>query len=50
MIIDKATIVDPENNPKAEEYAEKLAELRKKKGMTVELLHEWRKDPANWKK
>ena len=26
--IDKATIVDPQNNPKAEEYAEKLAELR----------------------
>ena len=34
--IDKATIVDPLNNPKAEEYAEKLAELRKKKGMTIE--------------
>ena len=38
--IDKATIVDPENNPKAEEYAEKLAELRKKKGMTVEQARE----------
>lgn len=34
--IDKATIVDPQNNPKTEEYAEKLAELRKKKGMTIE--------------
>ena len=34
--IDKATIVDPENNPKAEEYATLLAELRKKKGMTIE--------------
>ena len=34
--IDKATIVDPLNNPKAEEYAELLAELRKKKGMTIE--------------
>ncbi len=34
--IDKATIIDPMNNPKAEEYAEKLAELRKKKGMTIE--------------
>ena len=33
--IDKATIVDPENNPKCEEYAAKLAELRKKKGMTL---------------
>ena len=38
--IDKATIVEPENNPKAEEYAEKLAELRKKKGMTVEQARE----------
>ena len=34
--IDKATIVDPKNNPRCEEYAEKLAELRKKKGMTEE--------------
>lgn len=34
--IDKATIIDPMNNPKTEEYAEKLAELRKKKGMTLE--------------
>lgn len=38
--IDKATIVDPQNNPKSEEYAEKLAELRKKKGMTVEQARE----------
>ena len=29
--IDKATIIDPLNNPKSEEYAELLAELRKKK-------------------
>ena len=34
--IDKATIIDPENNPKSEEYASLLAELRKKKGMTIE--------------
>lgn len=34
--INKATIVDPQNNPKSEEYAQLLAELRKKKGMTVE--------------
>ena len=34
--IDKATIVDPLNNPKAEEYAELLAELSKKKGMTID--------------
>lgn len=34
--IDKATIVDPLNNPKSEEYAQLLCELRKKKGMTIE--------------
>jgi len=34
--IGKATIVDPQNNPRTEEYAELLAELRKKKGMTLE--------------
>ena len=34
--IDQATIVDPENQPKEEEYAELLFELRKKKGMTME--------------
>lgn len=34
--IGKARIVDPQNNPKTEEYAELLAELRKKKGMTIE--------------
>ena len=38
--IDKAAIVDPENNPKREEYAEKLAELRKKKGMTLDQARE----------
>lgn len=36
----KAEIVDPENNPRREEYAEKLAELRKKKGMTIEEARE----------
>lgn len=30
--INKATIIDPENHPKMEEYAELLFELRKKKG------------------
>ena len=34
--ISKATIIDPENNPRAEEYAQILCELRKKKGMTIE--------------
>lgn len=43
--IGKATIVDPENNPKSEEYAELLAELRKKKGMTIEQARELVKNP-----
>ena len=34
--IGKATIIDPENHPKQEEYAQLLCELRKKKGMTIE--------------
>lgn len=34
--IHKATIIDPENNPQQEEYAQLLCELRKKKGMTIE--------------
>lgn len=34
--ISKATIIDPENNPDAEKYAELLYELRKAKGMTME--------------
>ena len=34
--IDKATIIDPATSPKKEEYAELLAELRKKKCMTIE--------------
>lgn len=43
--IDKAIIVDPENNPKSEEYAALLAELRKKKGMTIEQARELVKNP-----
>ena len=43
--IGKATIVDPENNPKSEEYATLLAELRKKKGMTIEQARELVKNP-----
>lgn len=43
--IGKATIVDPNNNPKAEEYATLLAELRKKKGMTIEQARELVKNP-----
>ncbi|MBQ3538314.1 MAG: phosphate acetyltransferase [Bacteroidaceae bacterium] len=34
--IDKATIIDPMNNPDAEKYANLLFELRKAKGMTME--------------
>lgn len=34
--IDKGTIIDPATSPKKEEYAQLLAELRKKKGMTIE--------------
>ncbi len=45
MNIGAATIIDPNNNPKAEEYAELLAELRKKKGMTIEQARELVKDP-----
>lgn len=43
--IGKATIIDPENNPKSEEYAQQLAELRKKKGMTIEQARELVKNP-----
>jgi len=34
--IDKATIVDPENNPKKEEYIELMLQLRGSKGLTRE--------------
>ena len=43
--IGKATVIDPDNNPKSEEYAAQLAELRKKKGMTMEQARELVKDP-----
>ena len=43
--IGQATIVDPENNPKSEEYAALLAELRKKKGMTIEQARQLVKNP-----
>lgn len=41
----KATVVDPRNHPKQEAYAELLAELRAKKGMTIEKARELVKDP-----
>ncbi len=43
--VDKAVVIDPENNPKSEEYATLLAELRKKKGMTIEQARELVKNP-----
>lgn len=43
--ISKATIIDPENHPKQEEYAQLLCELRKKKGMTIEEARKLVLDP-----
>ena len=43
--IEKATIIDPENHPKKEEYAQLLCELRKKKGMTIEEARKLVLDP-----
>ncbi len=43
--IGKATLIDPENNPKSEEYAQLLAQLRAKKGMTIEKARELVKNP-----
>ena len=43
--LDKATLIDPENCEKSEEYAQLLAELRKKKGMTIEQARELVKNP-----
>ena len=43
--IAKATIIDPENNPRAEEYAQLLQKLREKKGMTIEQARELVKNP-----
>ena len=43
--IGKAQIIDPENHPKQEAYAQLLCELRKKKGMTIEEARELVKNP-----
>lgn len=43
--IDKATIVDPKNNAKKQEYANLLFELRKAKGMTPEQAVTLAEDP-----
>ena len=43
--IDKAEIIDPENNPKADYYANMLYELRKAKGVDMEKASKLVKDP-----
>ena len=43
--ISKATIINPDNHPRQEEYAQLLFELRKKKGMTIEQARELVKNP-----
>lgn len=43
--IGKATIIDPADHPKKEEYAQLLCELRKKKGMTIEQARELVENP-----
>lgn len=43
--IEKATIIDPENNPKAEFYAKMLCEIRKSKGMEMDKAMQLVKDP-----
>lgn len=43
--ISKATIIDPLNNPKQEEYAQLLYKLRKEKGMTIEDARKLAVDP-----
>lgn len=43
--IEKATIIDPANHPKKEEYAQLLAKLREKKGMTIEQARQLVENP-----
>lgn len=43
--IDKATIIDPKTSPKTEQYAQLLAQLRAKKGMTIEQARQKVLDP-----
>ena len=43
--IGKATIIDPATSPKTEEYAQLLAQLRAKKGMTIEKARQQALDP-----
>ena len=43
--ISKATIINPDNHPRQEEYAQLLFPLRQKKGMTIEQARELVKNP-----
>lgn len=43
--IHKATIIDPADHPKKDEYAQLLFELRKKKGMTIEEAYKLVENP-----
>lgn len=43
--IDKAKIIDPENNPEHEKYASLLFEIRKSKGLSFEEASKLAKDP-----
>ncbi|MBR1991672.1 MAG: phosphate acetyltransferase [Bacteroidales bacterium] len=43
--IDKTTIIDPQNNPKQQYYAEMLCEIRKKKGMQMDEAMKLVQDP-----
>jgi len=38
--IDKATIINPENHPEKQRYAELMVSIRKSKGLTIEQAHE----------
>ncbi len=43
--LDRATIIDPKNNPKKDFYAQMLFELRKSKGLTIEDANKLVEDP-----
>ena len=44
ITVEGVTVIDPANAPKSEEYAQELARLRAKKGMTIEQAREQVKD------
>ena len=43
--ISKATIIDPQNNPRKHDYAAMLYEIRKNKGLTIEAAEKLVEDP-----